>query len=160
LLEDGNSKHYERTRGPPLCEYSVSLRRVSGSGTQVSSLEGSNTPSSKPSGGTSRSPDEITVAMMAEKEEEEAADGGGATMEDVLEEIDNEMDHDCTAVPKVAEDRVREGNEEVSNWIGRAVLTLSYYINGKKEAETGLERQAAQLEAYQLERKKVVRKQG
>jgi hypothetical protein len=125
LLEDGNSRIDRQAKGAPLSEYSVSLRRVSGAGTQVSSLEGNNTPSSKASSGNSQWTDELTVAMVCEEEANKTPDDGEAPYDDVLGLSDNDNEDHGTAANAVTEDKVGKTSEEVSSWIGGALHLLS-----------------------------------
>ncbi len=84
-MNDENNLSYQQARGPrPLSEYSVSVRQVSGAGTQVSSLGSRLTSSVMTTSGSSHSSGETTVAMMDEEDRDQCPqDVGPANMEDL-----------------------------------------------------------------------------
>ena len=95
LLEDGNNQTSAKVRGRPLAEYCVSLRRVSDSGTRVSSLGSNTTLSSNRSGHNAQSSGETTVAMRTDDEEaqvEEEPQDAGTPMEDCTVNYEQEKE--------------------------------------------------------------------
>jgi hypothetical protein len=109
LHDDGNNVSQRQVRERPLTNYSVSLRRVSGTGTQVSSLGSTNSPSLYQGSGDKDSEDQPTDEMMTAEDDQ-------PTDEMMTAE---EVEDQCTptqegrvSIEQVAQDTTSVGTEQ------------------------------------------------
>jgi hypothetical protein len=143
LLDDGSTRNYQKVMAPPMAEYCVSLRRVSGSATQVSSLGSSNTRFSLESSG------ETTVAMSSKVQEQqwdrrEEENTPGTPMEN--ETYTNETNYAQEASEVAMEttldteesDEVSQRREKLNS--GKQMLTLQSSTTKKRRHSGDLRR--------------------
>jgi hypothetical protein len=117
LINDESNLNYQPIQAPPLAEYCVSLRRVSGSATQVSSIGSDNSKFS--SKGSSHGRDSVaatdatTVAMMRDDNSRFSSQSSAATTVATMREDNSRFSSQSYDAPTVA--MMRDDNSRFSS---------------------------------------------